>query len=101
MLSLLSLSYSVFHATVLLNKFYGASQCVQGLRASYSGGLLEISLRDPGWLKDIGGVSLGIVGFTFCVLRFFFVIEAFISLRSLPDGAYATVSWVSFLPHIG
>ena len=37
-------------------------------------------------------------GVRFCVSR---VLEAFISLRSLPAGAYDAVSWVRFLPHIG
>ncbi len=32
--------------------------------------------------------------------RLFIVIEAFISVRSLPEGAYQTVSW-SVFPHIG
>jgi len=45
--------------------------------------------------------------FTFFALVVFFaprlylVIEAFISVRSLPVGAYQTVDWVEFLPHIG
>jgi len=33
--------------------------------------------------------------------RLYLVVEAFISVRSLPVGAYETVNWVEFLPHIG
>jgi len=33
--------------------------------------------------------------------RIFLLVEAFISVRSLPVGAYDTVNWVNFLPHIG
>lgn len=33
--------------------------------------------------------------------RIFIVLEAFISVRSLPAGAYDTVAWTYFLPHIG
>jgi len=33
--------------------------------------------------------------------RVFIVLEAFISVRSLPVGAYDTVTWAYFLPHIG
>jgi hypothetical protein len=33
--------------------------------------------------------------------RLFLVTEAFISIRSLPVGAYDTVSWVNVLPHVG
>ena len=33
--------------------------------------------------------------------RLYLVVEAFISVRSLPVGAYNTTDWVNFLPHIG
>jgi len=33
--------------------------------------------------------------------RLFLVTEAFISIRSLPVGAYDTVTWVNVLPHVG
>jgi len=33
--------------------------------------------------------------------RLYLVVEAFTSVRSLPVGAYETVNWVEFLPHIG
>jgi len=33
--------------------------------------------------------------------RTLLTIEAFISIRSLPKGAYSTPSWSDFLPHIG
>jgi len=48
-----------------------------------------------GWLLAIGWGLL-------CFLpRLYLVVEAFISVRSLPVGAYETVDWVEFLPHIG
>jgi hypothetical protein len=37
----------------------------------------------------------------FYIGRLFLVVEAFISVRSLPIGAYDTIAWVTFLPHIG
>jgi hypothetical protein len=37
----------------------------------------------------------------YCFSRCYLVIESFISVRRLPMGAYSTVSWVNFLPHIG
>ena len=37
----------------------------------------------------------------FFFARLFIVVEAFISIRSLPVGAYDTVNWINFLPHIG
>lgn len=35
------------------------------------------------------------------ISRIYIVVEAFISIRSLPLGSYSTVRWVNFLPHIG
>jgi len=45
-----------------------------------------------------------IAKFVFAIVvapRLYLVLEAFISVRSLPVGAYQTVDWVGFLPHIG
>jgi hypothetical protein len=33
--------------------------------------------------------------------RMFLQVEAFVSVRSLPMGAYNTTSWINLLPHIG
>lgn len=47
---------------------------------------------------------LGVIytfGLTVCASRVFLVVEAFISLRSLPLGAYSSPNWVNLLPHIG
>ena len=42
-----------------------------------------------------------VVGIAACLARIFLVVEAFTCVRSLPLGAYSTVSWVGFFPHIG
>jgi hypothetical protein len=39
--------------------------------------------------------------YAFMLSRIYLVIESFISVRSLPLGAYSAVTWTSFFPHIG
>ena len=39
--------------------------------------------------------------FPFAIARIFLVVESFISVRSLPVGAYNTTNWINLLPHIG
>ena len=36
----------------------------------------------------------------FSAARYYVVVESFASMRNLPLGAYRTVSWVSFIPHL-
>ena len=39
--------------------------------------------------------------FVLCIFAsIYIVVESFISLRSLPAGAYTTVRWTEFLPHV-
>jgi hypothetical protein len=61
------------------------------------------------WLND-GIVNntwafLGITALSLCALvytsaRLFILLEAFISVRSVPEGAYQTPNWTSWLPHL-
>jgi len=49
-----------------------------------------------------GGIVLSIFLLGILVAcRCYLMIEAFVSIRSLPLGSYSTVTWVNFLPHIG
>ena len=36
----------------------------------------------------------------YCIFRLYILMEDIVALRSLPSDAYATVNWVSFLPHV-
>lgn len=51
----------------------------------------------------IWGLLLGIIvficGFSFGAARVYLVLEAFISIRSLPKGAYDTPNWSDLIPH--
>lgn len=46
------------------------------------------------------GLTLRIWVVLYCVARVYLITEAFISVRSLPLGAYSTVDWVDVLPHV-
>ena len=70
-----------------------------------------ISLMGPlgFWLVNIMdfGVADGIVAFTFfpagilyILARIFILVLAFTSLRELPPGAFDTVHWTTFIPHV-
>jgi hypothetical protein len=45
------------------------------------------------------GLTIGIVS-SYIVARIFILVEAFISLRNLPAGAYQTPSWTAWLLHL-
>lgn len=46
------------------------------------------------------GVLCTVCGFCYVFARLFLVVEAFISIRSLPADAYDTPSWTSLIPHL-
>ena len=45
-------------------------------------------------------ITLGGTLVAYLFSRAFLVVESFISVRSLPAGAYDTVSWIDNWPHI-
>ena len=51
--------------------------------------------------RIVFGTLLRVCLVLYIIARLYIVVEAFISLRSLPTGAYDTVSWSDHLPHIG
>ena len=60
-----------------------------------------------GWMDGKGkwyhnvviGFLVVICGFSFCLARLFIVVEAVISIRSLPAAAYVTPDWTEIFPH--
>ena len=51
------------------------------------------------WQNIIIGVPVLICGLSLVLARAFVVIEAFVSIRELPDGAYKTPTWTQVFPH--
>ena len=60
--------------------------------------------RSPDWLQNVLDLPVIILFFVSPVLyvlsRVALLVIAFMSLRSLPPGAYETVHWTTFIPHV-
>ena len=54
----------------------------------------------PLWQKLVFGIPNGCCVLLFLVARCFVVVEAFISVRSLPPDAYSTPPWTQVFPHL-
>jgi hypothetical protein len=58
---------------------------------------IDVASLFPRWFQLAGLIPIyGSYG----VARTYIVIEGFISLRSLPVDAYASVNWSNFIPHV-
>ena len=49
---------------------------------------------------NIGGISLSLAGILYILARVFTLAIALTSLGELPPGAFDTVHWTTFLPHV-
>ena len=76
--------------------------------ASVLCGVLPLTLLFPdwrgpdrkGWAKILTEVVLRTCTGVYVLVRCYLLVEASISLRSVPEGVYKTVQWASYLPHI-
>ena len=119
---LASLAYGALHAaawndvfpTDVEMWFWRASSCYIAFCGLLWVALNSISqmhkpLNDfwEGWMDGLStwahyavlGTPVAICGFSFFVARAYIVVEAFISVRSLPPEAYVTPSWTQLFPH--
>jgi hypothetical protein len=44
--------------------------------------------------------TIGLAAMLYVLSRLFIPLEAFISIRSLPVGAFETVAWAEYWPHV-
>jgi hypothetical protein len=106
LLVVLNLAYGGIHAaawnahfpSVLEQNFWRAAVCL------VVSGVLGMVCKTYSWDRKPGMPMLFITLLcmvVYFVARLFLITEAFISVRSLPIGAYDTVNWPNFLPHIG
>ncbi|KAH8752265.1 hypothetical protein F5883DRAFT_576900, partial [Diaporthe sp. PMI_573] len=63
----------------------------------------EESIGLPTWLPiwarclQVGAGCLCIFGYVISIA--YLTVEAYVSVRSLPEGAYSSVEWLDFFPH--
>ena len=53
-----------------------------------------------GIIGDIAILSILSGGILYVIARVFTLVLAFTSLRDLPPGAFDTVHWTTFIPHV-
>lgn len=63
-------------------------------------GILRWEKVLPTWGKHFMAGLYLTLGITLLSFTSFLAVEAFISARSLPKGAYSTVDWENYFPHI-
>lgn len=110
LVSALSLLYGGVHAIVWNAGFPSiAEQRLWRIASCLVGGegfILALSLWKGASLEVGSRPYVITVGFVVVLLvpyllgRLYLVTESFISVRSLPHGAYDTVAWVNFVPHV-
>ena len=59
-----------------------------------------LAMKAKSWVYGGIGALSGVCGICFVFSRAYLVLEAFISLRSLPPGAYETPDWTQVIPHL-
>ena len=105
-LLVLNLCYGGIHAaawnahfpSVVEENFWRAAACFVFLESVW---IALVWYFDPKLESFWTSLSTILISLLYIVARLFLITEAFISVRSLPIGAYNTVSWSNFLPHIG
>jgi hypothetical protein len=113
MLAILSIFYGGLHATSWNSHFPTAIEHQLWRIAScvVAGGGLVLWAMDSVFETWLWTVNLDVewlwtllcamISLIFAAARVYLVIESFISVRSLPVGAFTSIAWVNFLPHVG
>ncbi len=60
---------------------------------------MEYQRKEVKFFSDQLVALLAVAGFLYIAARAYVVVEAFLSLRSLPAAAFKNVSWVNYFPH--
>lgn len=114
-LSILGLFYGGIHffswnahfPSALERLLWRVASCVVAAGGFVVWGFLELSLfgckkfNDATVWKNLMSLLIGLAAIGIVLMRIYLVVEAFISVRSLPIGSYETPMWVGLLPHVG
>ncbi|QDS70094.1 hypothetical protein FKW77_005027 [Venturia effusa] len=95
----------LWHASSIYVAFSGMVWVVINVAAKIFPGIdalwMRFLHRKTFWLTDVVIILLcTICGLAYIFSRAYLVVEAFVSLRELPKGAYETPSWTQVLPHL-
>jgi len=93
-------AWNAHFPSIVEENFWRASGCAIAFVAVTLGLFLYSGTARP-YVKLIIELPFFFLLALYIVARLFFIVEAFISVRALPLGAYDTVQWSNALPHIG
>ena len=62
--------------------------------------LIVISVFPSDIFEDRSGLLSSFLAVLYVISRMYLMVEPFVDLRNMPTGAYDTVQWASFIPHI-
>jgi len=116
MCALLSCAYAGCHATAWSSHFPSNTErwiwrgSCMWIAAGFPCASVSLHVFDL-MINKLPELLLCIIGFGYCALymlgialygiaRLFIVVEAFISIRSLPIGSFKTVNWLEYWPHV-
>lgn len=95
--SLQLLGVLLFYLIVITIGTYFYAQIARMLFDKEATIMLDVARCAPRWLLLVAYYP---VIAAYGIPRMYILLEAFVSLRALPLGAYASVSWTDFIPHI-
>lgn len=108
-LCFVSLAYAGIHAaawnahfpSVVEENFWRASVCTVIFGSIWITSFIYLERGRSGITIKIVHLRAFLVFGSYVIARMFLIVEAFISVRALPIGAYDTVQWSNAFPHIG
>lgn len=98
-------AWNAHFPTVVEQNFWRASSCTVMFGSLLVMTFMYWDVIEKRFVSDfipetLASLNFLVIGLCF-IARMFLIVEAFISIRALPVGAYDTVQWSNAFPHIG